>query len=187
MSRAPEIPTVRLILSPLAAGDAVALLEYRSDPDVCRYQSFEPASLEDVERFLDGLHADVFGVPGAWFQFGIRLRDSGRLVGDLGVRLQGEDARQAELGFTVAPGYQRRGIGTEAVRGMLGHLFESLDTHRVVASVDPRNGPSIALLRRVGMRQEAHFRRSLWFKGEWVDDLVFGMLKSEWQGRGAPS
>jgi len=187
MSRVPEILTGRLKLSPLIPGDAAALFEYRSEPDVCRYQSFEPASLEDVEKFLDELHTDVFGVPDTWFQFGIRLQDSGRLVGDLGVRLQGEDARQAELGFTVAPGYQRRGFGTEAVRGMLGHLFESLDTHRVVASVDPRNGPSIALLRRVGMRQEAHFRRSLWFKGEWVDDLVFGILKSEWQGRGSSS
>jgi RimJ/RimL family protein N-acetyltransferase len=49
--------------------------------------------------------------------------------------------------------------------------------------VDPRNEPSVALLKRVGMRQEAHFRESLWFKGEWVDDMVFGILGSEWKSR----
>jgi RimJ/RimL family protein N-acetyltransferase len=32
------------------------------------------------------------------------------------------------------------------------------------------------------MRQEAHFRKSLWFKGEWVDDVVFAVLASEWKG-----
>jgi len=33
------------------------------------------------------------------------------------------------------------------------------------------------------MGEEAHFRESLWFKGEWVDDMVFGILKSEWESR----
>jgi RimJ/RimL family protein N-acetyltransferase len=31
------------------------------------------------------------------------------------------------------------------------------------------------------MRQEAHFVRSLWFKGEWVDDMIFAMLASDWR------
>ena len=47
----------------------------------------------------------------------------------------------------------------------------------------------MALLRRVGMRQEAHFRESLWFKGEWADDVVFAILQSEWMGspqKGSP-
>jgi RimJ/RimL family protein N-acetyltransferase len=51
----------------------------------------------------------------------------------------------------------------------------------VFASVDPRNHASIALLRRVGMRQEAHFRQSLWWRGEWVDDVIFAVLQSEWK------
>jgi RimJ/RimL family protein N-acetyltransferase len=56
-----------------------------------------------------------------------------------------------------------------------------LDTHRVFASVDPRNTASMALFEHLGMRPEAHFRQSLWFKGDWVDDVVFAILKSEWR------
>jgi RimJ/RimL family protein N-acetyltransferase len=37
------------------------------------------------------------------------------------------------------------------------------------------------LLQRVGMRQEAHFVKSLWFRGEWVDDVIFAILSSEWR------
>lgn len=80
----------------------------------------------------------------------------------------------------MSPSYQRQGYGVEAVKGLLGHLFCSLQKHRVFASVDPRNLASIALLWRVGMRQEAHFHQSLWIKGEWVDDVMFGILSSEW-------
>ena len=68
----------------------------------------------------------------------------------------------------------------ETLRGVLDFLFSTVKLHRVSASVDPRNERSIALLERIGMRREAHFRQSLWFKGEWVDDIVYGILASEW-------
>lgn len=64
---------------------------------------------------------------------------------------------------------------------MIGYLLGPVQKHRVFASVDPRNTRSLALLERVGMRQEAHFRESLWFKGEWVDDVVFAILAAEWR------
>lgn len=181
--KGPEILTRRLRLSRLVAGDAPVMYEYRSDPEVCRYQSFEPGSLGDVEAFIGALESNSFDEPGTWFQFAIRLRESGRLIGDLGTHFSADDPRQVEIGFTVSPASQGQGYGTEAVTGVLDHLMGPLGKHRVFASVDPRNEPSVALLKRVGMRQEAHFRESLWFKGAWADDVVFGILESEWKKR----
>ena len=178
-----RIRTERLQLTPLGVGDARAVFSYRSDPEVCRYQTWEPGSLDDVERFIAGMDGVEFDTPGTWFQLGIRLRDPGPLVGDLGVRVPADEPRQAEIGFTIAPAYQRRGIGIEAVEGLLGYLFERAGKHRVFASADPRNAASVKLLRRVGMRQEAHFRESLFLGGEWVDDVVFALLESEWRQR----
>ena len=179
----PEISTRRLRLSQLVVRDAPAMYEYRSDPEVCRYQSFEPGSLGDVEEFIGGLQSNTFGTAGSWFQFAIRLQETGQLIGDLGTHFITDDPKQVEIGFTVSPVYQAQGFGTEAVSGILSHLLGPLQKHRVFASVDPRNKSSIALLKRVGMRQEAHFRESLWFKGEWADDMVFGILESEWEAR----
>jgi RimJ/RimL family protein N-acetyltransferase len=42
-------------------------------------------------------------------------------------------------------------------------------------------------MERLGMRQEAHFRESEIFKGEWGDELVFAMLEEEWRDRGHPA
>ena len=179
----PEIATNQLSLTPLVASDAQPFFEYRSDPVVCRYQSFAPCRIEDARMFIKQSQTSVFGQPGSWFQFGIRLRESGRLVGDLGIHFLTDHEQQVEIGFTVAAKDQGHGFGTEAVTGLLGYLFGPLQQHRVMASVDPRNKSSIALLQRVGLRQEAHFRESLWLKGEWVDDLVFAILKSEWINR----
>ena len=159
------------------------MYQYRSDPEVCRYQLFEPGSLADVEEFIGGLQSTAFDTPGTWFQFAIRIKESGVLIGDIGAHFKVDDPRQVEIGFTVAPSHQGQGFGTESVSGLFDYLLITLQKHRVIASVDPRNGPCVALLKRVGMREEAHFRESLWFKGEWVDDMVFGILKSEWKNR----
>jgi RimJ/RimL family protein N-acetyltransferase len=179
----PEILTPRLKLSRLVPGDAPPMFAYRADPEVCRYQSFEPRSLQDVDEFIRQLQPVPFGTPGAWFQFAIRLRESDLLVGDLGTHVMADDPRQVEIGFTLAPSYQGQGLATEAVAGLIGHLFGPGRKHRVFASVDPRNTRSLALLERVGLRQEAHFRESLWFKGEWVDDVVYAILAAEWGDR----
>jgi RimJ/RimL family protein N-acetyltransferase len=36
-------------------------------------------------------------------------------------------------------------------------------------------------MRRLGMRQEAHLRENELFKGEWGDDVVFAILRREWE------
>jgi len=179
---APEIATDRLSLAPLLVSDAEALFSYRALPEVCRHQSWEPLHIDDAVRFIEDHEPIEFDSPGTWFQLGVRLRDSDRLIGDLGVHFL-EDGRQVEIGFTLEPASQGKGLGTEAVVGLLGYLFGRLDKHRVFASVDPRNASSVRLLQRVGMQQEAHFRESLRFKGEWADDVVFAVLASEWDGR----
>jgi RimJ/RimL family protein N-acetyltransferase len=178
----PEIITGRLILSPLSAADSAALFQYRSLPEVSQYQGWEPQFLDDAVAFIDALASTEFDTPGTWFQFGVRLRESGELIGDLGVHFL-DDGQQAEIGFTLAPAFQGRGFGAEAVVGVLDLLFRQLGKHRVSASADPRNQSSMRLLRRVGMQQEAHFRESLLFKGEWADDVVFAVLGSEWVSR----
>ncbi len=179
-----RIVTDRLILAPLSNQDALRLFEYRSDPAVCRYQLWEPRSVEEAAAFIERSGSISLDTPDAWHQLGIRLKDQGLLVGDVGVRFPEGQPLQAEFGVTLAPDGQGRGLATEAVVGLLGHLFVARSMHRVFASVDPRNGPSVALLERVGMRREAHFRRSLWFKGEWADDVVYALLDSEWKGHG---
>jgi len=87
---------------------------------------------------------------------------------------------QAEIGISLNPKYQKQGFAQEALRAIFKYLFVQLDLHRIIGSVDPRNISSATLLRRVGMRQEAHFIQSYWLKGEWTDDLVFALLRSEW-------
>lgn len=178
---APDILTDRVRINDLTLGDAQALFAYRSDREVARYQSWSPASINEVRAFIARNTSTPFNQDDSWYQLAVRCANTDELLGDIGVHFVASEGRQAELGFTIAPLHQRKGLGTLAVTAVLDHLFTTLKKHRVTASVDPRNKQSLALLRRVGMRQEAHFRQSLLLKGEWVDDVVFGLLGSDWR------
>jgi RimJ/RimL family protein N-acetyltransferase len=176
----PRLQTDRLILRPLAIEDSDALFNYRSDERVFQYQSWRPVERIEAERFIQAFSQGDFGRANTWFQFGIYIQQTLELIGDLGLHFQDEKHRTVEIGFTIAPAFQRRGYAYEAVREILQYVFEILGKHRVTASVDPRNIASSSLLEKIGMRKEAHFRESLWCFGEWVDDVVYAILRDEW-------
>jgi RimJ/RimL family protein N-acetyltransferase len=180
---APDILTDRVRINDLTPEDAPTLFSYRSHPAITRFQSWRPPSIDEARAFIIRNAASPFGQDDSWYQLALRSAATGELVGDLGVHFLGHESRQVEFGATIAPPYQRRGLGSSAVTVLLDYLFTVLHKHRVFASVDPRNEASMALARSVGLRQEAHFRQSLWWRGEWVDDVVFAILRSEWKRR----
>ena len=174
------IETRRLILDELRAEDASALFAYRSDPVVALYQGWRPGSEHDAADFISKQAAVLFGSAGQWCQRAIRLREGGLLIGDLGLHFPDEPDGAVEMGISLAPAQQGHGYAREALSAALNFVFGPLRYRRAVGSVDPRNVRSVALLRALGWRQEAHHRESLFWCGEWVDDLIFAMLASEW-------
>jgi RimJ/RimL family protein N-acetyltransferase len=173
------IGTERLVLRRFRASDAETLAAYRSDPDVARYQSWTvPVPLEQARVLVASLAAGDPDRPG-WFQYAVERTEDRAHIGDVGVDLH-ENRRQAEIGFTLAPAYQHRGYAGEAVRAVLDHLFRVRGLHKVSAEADARNAASARLLERVGFIREGLRRSHTWIKGEWTDDLLFGLLADEW-------
>lgn len=170
-----DISTRRLLLRRFRESDAGTLAAYRSDPAVARFQSWEaPFPPADAERMAREMAAADPGRPG-WFQYAIEHRADRLHIGDVGVNLH-QNLMQADLGFTVDPRYQGKGYGSEAVLGVLARLFDEQGLRRVSAECDARNTASAALLRKVGFTQEGLRPRYTWIKGEWTDDLLFGIL-----------
>lgn len=176
----PEISTKRLVLRDLEANDGPRIFSYHRHPEIARFQSWGTESVDVVQSYIRRLAGADPDTAGALYQVGIYLAASGKLIGDCGFRPLKDEPRQAEIGMTLAPEFQGQGYATEAFRALLTYLFGTLGKHRIFGSIDPANTASIALVRRVGMRQEGHLVKSLWFRGEWVDDVIFALLEEEW-------
>jgi RimJ/RimL family protein N-acetyltransferase len=177
-----HLETPRLVLRRFRPQDAEAFAAYRSDPAVARYQSWQvPFTPVQARRFIAGLADAHPGEPGEWFQFAVELRATGELVGDCAATLQLADERQAQIGYTLAAAHHRRGLGTELVSRLLDYLVDEHDVHRVWASLDPDNVPSVRLLERLGWRREGHLVESYWNGAVWRDDLLYAVLAREWR------
>lgn len=176
----------RLILRPFEDQDAGPFSEYRSDPEVARYQGWEvPYTLQQATDFVAAEKVKGAPVPGQWRQLAIVLKATHTMIGDCGFYCLENDPQQAEIGFTLARPYQGQGYAHEAVARLLDYLFGELGLHRVRANCDPENGASAWLLERVGMRHEGRFVESLWFKGRWAGEDWYAILRREWQSRHA--
>jgi len=174
-----ELKTKRLILRPVNINDAESIFSYRSDAITNQYQGWIPKTIDDAQIFISKV-SEKINKYDTWFQFAIVLSETGELIGDVGIHFLDEENYQAELGCTLAKSQHRKGIASEALRVSIDYLFEDLNKHRISCSIDPQNIASIKMLEKLGFRKEAHFKQSIFVDGEWFDDVVYALLKSEW-------
>jgi RimJ/RimL family protein N-acetyltransferase len=176
-----QLVTERLVLRRFGPKDIPALVAYRSDPEVARYQGWQPMSETDGEFFLAWLRGVEPGTPGHGFQFAVTLAGDDQLIGDVYFTLLHDDARQAEIGYTFARHAQRQGYASEAASAVLAYAFDVLQLHRVIGRCATANTRSAAVLERIGMRYEGTTRSSFLCRGEWVDEHLYAILHGEWR------
>lgn len=173
------IESTRIQIRPIEMNDAAAVFSYRSDKIANQYQSWIPEDLEDVKNFIKRNPAQ-FNLPETWFQLVIINKETNQLIGDIGVHFFGNENAQVELGITLNKLMQGKAYADESLRVVIDYLFNTLDKHRISASLDPQNRSSENMLKKLNFRKEAHFIKSYFHNNTWVDDVVYALLKEDW-------
>jgi RimJ/RimL family protein N-acetyltransferase len=155
--------TARLVLRYLIPADVEAFFAYRSEPAVAAMQGWMPASRAEAGAFVGSVAAVPFASRGSWSQLGIVEAGNDALIGDVGVHVDASGV-VAEIGYTIAPAFQRRGYAVEALRAVLTELEEACGIRRFVARTDPRNVASIALLTRLGFTEQERIGEDRYFR-----------------------
>ena len=172
--------TERLLLRPFTAADVDAVHAYHGLAEVARYQYWEPRSRDEVAVEVEKWAAEGVAGDGDYVSFAVTLKGDGALIGDMVLLFRDREARQGELGFSFNPAYGGRGYATEAATVVMDLGFNHFGLHRIFGRCDARNERSWALMQRLGMRREAHFREHALFKGVWDEEFYYAMLSREW-------
>jgi [ribosomal protein S5]-alanine N-acetyltransferase len=135
-----------------------------------------PYTVEDARQFLATIETD------GEVRLAIILRDSGRLIGGIGLRLV-EDHRNAELGYWLGVPYWGQGYATEAAREMLRYGFQQLGLYRIFASHFEGNTASGRILQKLGMQHEGCQRKHIRKWDRFLDSELYGILRDEWEQR----
>lgn len=158
----------RLSIEPLSLADLDSFLRYRQDPDIARYQSWDPGYSEAQARELIDCQAGVlFPDKGEWLQLAIHLLDSGEHIGDLALHALEADS-DFEIGFTLSREHQGKGLAKEAASTLIRHLFDVAGAKRIVATPDSRNLASKGLLAALGFIEDPARSWQEEFKGDVV-------------------
>ena len=138
----PLLHTERLVLRPLTAELADALLEGRSVAGLRIGPGFPR---EDDRTALQGVRASGHEAAGAWL-----VERDGELLGTLGVAGPVSPDGDQELGYGLVPEARGEGLATEAVGALCAVLERREGVRRLTAQVLPGNEASVRLLRRLG-------------------------------------
>ncbi|MGE8232667.1 MAG: GNAT family N-acetyltransferase [Stenotrophomonas sp.] len=176
----PELSSPRLRLREVRDGDAAALFAIHGDARVMRYWSYpawtELAQAEqkiaDIQRQRREEDILIWAIADA---------TSDLLIGSSAVFYLNLEQGRAEIGYSLHPDWQGRGLASEALQLVLGYAFNKLGLRRIEADIDPRNLPSCRLVERLGFVREGLLRERWHVNGEICDSAIYGLLRQDFK------
>jgi RimJ/RimL family protein N-acetyltransferase len=159
--------------------DDIALIFKRED--VCRYLYWEPRDRDEtlkvlrsrIERSKELEEKNIINVA-------IERRDRSGVIGHFMLSWEEKEHRQGDIGGFLHPDVHGQGYAMEIYEALLTLAFDDYHLHRVVGRCDGRNTASIRSLEKSGLREEAHLIENEFVKGEWTDEVIMAIRRSEW-------
>jgi len=184
MASPPVLVTDRLRIRVLEERDLALFAKRAGAPEVyaTTLRMPRPYTVEDARAFMEAQHA-AWAV-GTGLVTAVCLRETDEPIGSIGLEMN-RPMDRAELGYWIAVPVWGNGYATEASGAMLGYGFAHLGLHRIYAGHFAGNDASGRVLTKVGMKFEGTLRECLKKDGQYRDDVVYGVLQSEFEPRTA--
>ena len=171
----------KVYLRPLEREDAPLFIPWVNDAEVTRTLEvfYRPKNLQDELAFIDGVSKDEHAVV-----FGIVEKETDRLIGSAGLHQIHFKDRHAEFGILIGEkSAWNKGYGTEVTALITGYGFETFNLNRVWLRVHEDNQRGIKAYEKVGFKHEGVLRQHKYREGRYLDVIVMGILKEEWENR----
>ncbi len=173
--------TERLLIRPFQTEDIAAFVARRNDPEVAKYQDWAlPFTQEQAEQIVGELVAMEGPEKGEWWMAIVADATTAQVLGDLAFHLN-DNGKTVEVGYTFDREHWGNGYAVESLTALVEYAFEELDVTRVFGMLHPDNPASAVLLERVGLLYEGRTKLSYWLGEENSDDLIYGMIRSDWE------
>ena len=174
-----ELETDRLLLRRFTLDDAESVFyNWASDDEVTKYLTWQTHKSIDVSRgYMD------FCVKGytdlSFYQWGIELKDTQELIGNISVVEVIDEIDSLELGWVIGRKYWGNGYTAEAALKLIDFLFDQVQANCICAGHDVNNPNSGRVMQKAGMKFEGILRQSGRNNQGIVDMAHYSIIKSE--------
>ncbi|MFG2823449.1 GNAT family N-acetyltransferase [Kitasatospora sp. NPDC048365] len=176
LSVKPTLTGERVRLVPLALRHAEDFWRSVQDPELRRLTgTVREFTLADTEQWC----ADRADQPDR-LDLAIEDPHTGEFLGELALNELDPDNHSASFRIALAPGRPGRGLGPEATRLLLRHVFEEIRLNRVHLEVFEYNPRAVRSYEKAGFVHEGRSRQALKWDGQYHDVLHMAVLREEW-------
>lgn len=109
---------------------------------------------------------------------GIFFKD--RIVGCIGLHSIDWDNKKTTIGFWLSEEHQGNGIITKACTAVINYVFSDLYLNRIEIRAAEQNFKSRAIPEKLLFSNEGIVRQAEWINDHYVDHVIYGMLKEDW-------
>lgn len=181
-----QTPTgVPLVLRPLRRSDerAYRAVRWRNREWLEPWDATSPHAARAWESFADLVgHLDAEARAGRSLPLAMQVR--GEFVGQLTVSIVRGSFQSGAMGYWIAREFAGQGLTPTAVALVGDHCFQVVGLHRLEINIRPENTASLAVVRKLGLRDEGRRERYLHIAGAWRDHRSFAVTVEE-LGRGS--
>ena len=175
------LETRRLILRRFTMEDVQPMFDnWASDPEVTKYLTWpthESVAITEMvmKDWVDGYEKDDH------YKWGVVLKDTGELIGDISACYIYDDVCAAEIGYCMGKRWWGTGLTTEALKAVVDYFIGEVGMNRVCARHDVSNIGSGRVMQKAGMTYEGTLRQSGRNNQGIVDLAHYSILKEEWK------
>jgi len=177
------LPTLRgrqVVLRELRASDAPSLFALLTTEEVSRFISPPPSTVEGFERFISWTLRQR--AAGTYACFAVTVVGYDTAIGIFQVRSMEPGFESAEWGFAIGSAFWGTGLFQEGAGLVLDFAFDTVGVHRLEARAAVKNGRGNGALQKLGAVQECRLRNSFLKDGQYIDQVLYAMLDTDWRG-----
>lgn len=165
-----------------AKEDAERLFAICSKDENVRYYGMTPmVSAKAAESLL--LEYARGMAAGTSVHWAIVSTKTGEIIGDAGLMSIDSRNGRASSYCILDSRYWGRGLSAEAMKIIFDHAFSRSDLNRIQAFIDARNVRTLKSVTEIGFVKEGVLRGYEIDRGEYIDDAVFAITRSDWAAR----
>lgn len=165
------------ILEPRHADELFRLVDQNRE-SIGEWLSFPQKTnkVEDSQTFITKSLKRFADSNGYWA--GVWYKEE--LAGSIGYLYIDQNNKKTEIGYWLGKNFEGLGLASNACELLIRHAFMELQLNKVEINVAANNVKSKAIPKRLGFKEEGTIRSYEFLNGEYLDRIVFGLLKNEW-------
>jgi ribosomal-protein-alanine N-acetyltransferase len=168
-------------LRELRTSDAPSLFALLTTEEVARFISPPPSTVEGFEKFIEW--AARQRTAGTYACFAVTLKGYDTAIGIFQIRgSETAGFETAEWGFAIGSAFWGTGVFEQGAALVLDFAFDTIGVRRLEARAAVKNGRGNGALQKLGAVQECRLRKSFHKNGEFIDQVLYAMIDSDWRG-----